>query len=210
MQNPLNSAAGQVPVPQDPREIAAAVRASQVIWRAFPYFAFRYGERGRRFGHSDSAYFLTLLGYDQQTIDQQIIWTAGVLASRGMPSWLLELQLRVLCRITARRLNDPARTEPLLRSADMLRDRRRACLSDEDLSALSRIFAAHAGYPTNRLCIGMGRLLAIAVADEVSGFKNAVSSMQSWLTDPALFPPSWIDAVHDTIRRGRQACSWKR
>ena len=53
--NPLNSEAGQVPVPSDPIEIAAAVRANRIMWRAFPYLGFRYGERGKRFGNSDSA-----------------------------------------------------------------------------------------------------------------------------------------------------------
>lgn len=209
MQNPLNNAAGQMPLPSDPRELAAAVRASEVVWRAFPYFSFRYGERGRRFGYSDSAYFLTLLGYDQQAIDRQIVWTAGVLASRGMPSLLVELQLRVLHRITARTLQDSSRSEPLLRAADMLRDRRRACLSDDDMTDLGRAFAARAGYPEHPRCVGMGRLLGCAVADEWNGVKNAVSSMESWLTDPALFPRSWIAAVNDGIRRGRQLSAWK-
>jgi hypothetical protein len=207
MQNPLNSAAGSVPVPDDPAEIAAAVRASSVIWRAFPYFGFRYGERGKRFGNSDCAYFLTLLGYDQGTIDRQILWTASVLSQRGMPSLLLELQLRVLFRTLLRRLGKSPRFDSLLRSADALAAQRRAHLSDEDLDALGQEFAARAGYPDHRLAIGMGRLLGAAVADEQSGIRRAAMSIEEWASDPAVFPSPWIDAVKRTVQDARLMAS---
>jgi hypothetical protein len=205
MPNPLNSAAGSVPVPTDPREVAAAVRASGILWRAFPYFGFRYGERGKRFGYSDSAYFLTLLGYDQGTIDRQVAWTAGVLSQRGMPSLLLELQLRVLGRIMRRELRSGDRGEPLIRAADALRDARRARLDDAVMAELGRDFAARIGYPRHRLAIGMGSLLAAAVADELGGLRRAATSIEEWATDPAVFPSKWIDAVRATLAAARQA-----
>lgn len=205
MPNPLNSAAGSVPAPTDPREIAAAVRASDVIWRAFPYFGLRYGDRGRRFGHSDCAYFLTLLGYDQGTINRQIAWTASVLSQRGIPSLLLELQLRVLGRILRRELRGGDRGEPLLRAADALRDARREKLGDDVVAALGHEFAAQIGYPTHRLAIGMGSLLAAAVADELGGIRRAAASVEEWATDPTVFPSNWIAAVRSTLAAARRA-----
>jgi len=210
MPNPLNSAAGSVPVPTDPREVAAAVRASDVIWRAFPYFGFRYGARGKRFGYSDCAYFLTLLGYDQGTINRQVEWTAGVLSQRGMPSFLLELQLRVLGRILRREFSGGDRGEPLLRAADALRDARRARLGDEELAVLGRDFAARIGHPRHRLAIGMGSLLGAAVADEINGLRRAAASIEEWATDPSVFPSNWIDAVRSTLATARQAAARKR
>jgi hypothetical protein len=209
MPNPLNSAAGSVPVPTDPREVAAAVRASDVIWRAFPYFELRYGARGKRFGYSDCAYFLTLLGYDQGTINRQVEWTAGVLAQRGMPSLLLELQLRVLGRILRREFLGGDRGEPLLRAADALRDARRERLEDAEIAALSREFAARVGFPKHRLAIGMGTLLAAAVADELGGMRRAAASIEEWAADPAVFPSNWIDAVRATLAAARQAAAKK-
>jgi hypothetical protein len=207
MVNPLNNAAGSVPIPEDPREVAAATRASDILWRAFPYFSFRYGERGKRFGHSDAAYFLTLIGYDQSVIDQQINWTAGVLSQRGMPSFLLELQLRTLFRVLSRQQPDSDRYTPLLRSADMIRENRRKLISDNELAALSRDFASAAGMPGHRWALGTGIMLAYAAADEFHGIKNAVTSIEGWLTDPAVFTPAWIAAVRSTLRAARRIAS---
>lgn len=205
MPNPLNSAAGSVPVPSDPREVAAAVRASEVVWRAVPYFGFRYGERGKRFGHSDCAYFLTLLGYDQETINRQVEWTAGVLSQRGMPSLLLERQLRVLGRILGREPLGGDRGEPLIRAADALREARQRRLGDDQIQQLGREFAERAGFPGHRLVIGMGVLLAAAVADELGGMRRAAASIEEWATDPTVFPSNWIDAVRSTLAAARQA-----
>jgi len=209
MPNPLNSAAGSVPVPTDPREVAAAIRASDVIWRAFPYFELRYGPRGKRFGYSDCAYFLTLLGYAQETVNRQVEWTAGVLAQRGMPSLLLELQLRVLGRILRREFLGGDRGEPLIRAADALRDARREKLSDAEIAALGQEFAARVGFPRHRLAIGMGTLLAAAVADELGGMRRAAASIEEWAADPAVFPSDWIDAVRATLAAARQAAAKK-
>lgn len=51
---------------------------------------------------------------------------------------------------------------------------------------------------------GIGELLVAAVADEKAGIKNAVESIEGWMTDAARFPQTWIDAVRITIRKGRE------
>lgn len=202
--NPLNSEAGQVPVPSDPVEIAAAVRANRIMWRALPYLGFRYGERGKRFGNSDSAYFLTLLGYDQEMINRQIDWMVGLLAPRGMPSFVIEAHLRALYRVLRRTSKNNPCIDSLLRAAERLRDLRRAHFSDEEIAAFGARFAARAGFPDSRLTRGVGSLLACAVADELNGLKLAVDGVEGWFTDRAVFPRPWIDAAKATVRAARR------
>jgi hypothetical protein len=202
--NPLNAEAGQVPAPDDPREIAAAVRANAIMRRAIPYLELRYGERGKRFGDSDGGYLLTLLGYDQPTIDKQIDWMAGLLAARGMPTLILELHLRTLARLLQRAFRDPARGAPLLVSADRLRAKRRARLNDTIIAELAAHFAERAGFPARRWARGAGVLIACAVADELNGLKLAVESLDGWIADRSRFPRPWVEAVRATVRSARR------
>lgn len=202
--NPLNSEAGQVPVPSDPVEIAAAVRASRIMWRAFPYLNFRYGERGKRFGNSDSAYFLTLLGYDQEMIDRQIDWMVGLLAPRGMPSFVVEAHLLALYRVLRRTSTNKPSIDSLLCAATRLRDLRRDRFSDAEIAAFGARFAARAGFPEKRWARGVGALLACAVADELNGVKLAAEGLEGWFTDRAVFPRPWIDAAKATVRAARR------
>jgi hypothetical protein len=86
----LNPEAGSHPIPSDPRELQAAVRAGERCWQRFPYFSQRYGHRGEKFTSSDSAWLVTLVEYDQARVHQQVAWLGQVLAARGMPRLLLE------------------------------------------------------------------------------------------------------------------------
>ncbi len=203
MNNPLNSAAGAIPFPDDPREIQAAVKAANVLWRAYPYFGFRWGERGRRFGHSDCAYFLTLVGYDQKTVDKQVFWTADVLSQRGMPSLLLEQQLPILKRFAGRAMGDPDRYACLDIAAGKLKARRHQILDASDHLHIARTFAGGTSFPEHRLMIGTGYLFASAAADEASGVKNAVSSLCEWFENPQHFDRRWIASVRDTVAVAR-------
>ena len=83
-------------MPSDPREIEAAVEAGNVTWERYPYYEWRYGERGRRYTASDSAWLATLSLLDQENVDQQVHWLGRVLAVRGMPRLLLRDHLRTL------------------------------------------------------------------------------------------------------------------
>lgn len=56
----INPEAGRHAVPEDERELQAAVLAGDLCWERFPYFEERYGERGRRFARSDGAWLATL------------------------------------------------------------------------------------------------------------------------------------------------------
>jgi heme oxygenase len=89
----LNPDAGTHPIPNDVREVHAALLAGERSREAWPYYEARYGERGLRFTRSDSAWLVTLLREGVEVAARQIAWLGRVLAARGMPRYLLELHL---------------------------------------------------------------------------------------------------------------------
>lgn len=201
----LNPDAGSHAVTSDPRELPAALRAGERSLREFPYYQQRYGERGVQFTRSDSAWLVTLAEHEQQVVDQQVGWLGRVLASRGMPQWLLELHLDVLYEELAAAL--PERRESyvrLLRAAQALRERRRLFLSDQALAEHSAAFDARVGPEWSARLPRTGGLLAAAAADERGGLAQAVTSVAGWMSDPARFPPIWVEAVRATIQAARE------
>jgi hypothetical protein len=200
----LNPEAGSHPIPADPREIEAALRAGESSWRRFPYYEQRYGERGRGFTRSDSAWLVTLCDGDEAAAHEQLAWLGRVLAARGMPRWLLELHLRVLHDELMHAV--PERTSAyrtLLVGAEGLAAERRSHLGDDALRVFTSAFDARvppewsAGLPET------GALLSAAVADERAGVENAVESLSDWLQDAARVPEEWIAAVRATLCEAR-------
>lgn len=201
----LNPAAGTHAITADPRELQAALRAGERSWREFPYYQWRYGERGVQFTRSDSAWMVTLTEYEQQVVDQQVGWLGRVLAARGMPQWMLELHLDVLYEELSAALPERRTTYArLLRAAQALRERRRQFLSDQALAEHSAAFDALVGPEWCARLPRTGGLLAAAAADERAGMHQAVTSIAGWMTDPARFPPAWIAAVQTTIQAARE------
>ena len=195
----LNPEAGDHPATDDPTELAAAMRASIRSFERFPYYHWRYGERGRRFGGSDGAWLLWLCGRPSEFAKNQIRWLGGVLSSRGMPTLLLEEHLRILHEELER-----ASEYRLLKScADDLHARRRRIVSDRSLERLSARFLDTAPEPWRSRVPEMGRLLAAAVADERNGIERAVISIEEWACDSERFPKGWIEAVRTTIAAAR-------
>jgi hypothetical protein len=184
--NPLNPSAGDVPVPEDPREIEAALSAGLVSYRVFPYLEWRYGERGRAFTRSDSAWLAWLTRHDQEHVREQIAWLKGLLSNRGMPSTILELHLEVLHRQLVRKIPERSRQyAQLKRSAEQLRQEREASMSPEHAKRLVEDFVAALALHRRALAIGAAGLLVAAIADEISGDRNAVRSTAVWLADVA-------------------------
>lgn len=225
-QNPLNPSAGDVPVPADPREVEAALRAGRVSWRLVPYYRWRYGERGKAFTRSDSAWLVTLTQHAQSHVQEQLDWLGAVLSNRGMPQWLLEIHLEILFRELARAVpENQSSYEKLLSAAFVLSEARQQRISERDFERLSEKFTEDVGAPGHRWIRGTGRLLVAAVADERAGMTHSVAQLESWLVDPArfdearrhVFPPSlsdvvdritlerWTGAVRETIALAR-AC----
>jgi hypothetical protein len=201
----LNPEAGSHPIPDDVREIRAALLAGERSWRRFPYYAWRYGARGRRFTRSDSAWLVTLTNHRQAAVDQQITWLGRLLAARGMPQWMLELHLEVLQQELVAAV--PEKQEAyakLLHAAAVLRDMRRTQIDDAVFQSLAAEFDALVGPDWSARLPRTGGLLVAAVADAKAGIPNAVTSLEGWMTDPARFPQTWIAAVHTMLRKARE------
>ena len=200
----LNPEAGRHPIPSDPRELEAAIRAGELCWRQFPYYEWRYGERGRRFASSDSAWLVTLSEHDQPVVDQQVRWLGQVLAARGMPQIMLETHLELLHEELVRAAPEKAGSyEKLLLAARRMAANRWEQVDQQATESLTAEFDAAVGSSWSERLPGIGTLLVAAVADEKTGVRNAVESLESWLTDPKRFPETWVQAVHDTIRKAR-------
>lgn len=200
----LNPVAGSHAITTDARELAAALRAGERSWRHFPYYQWRYGERGAQFTRSDSAWLVTLAAHAQPVVDQQIRWLGRVLAARGMPQWMLQLHLELLYEELVAAIPEHGSTfVQLQRAADSLRVQREHYLSDQELTAHSAAFDQQVGQEWSTRLPRTGGLLAAAVADEQAGIMQAVTSIEGWMTDASRFPSHWIAAVHRTIQRAR-------
>jgi hypothetical protein len=200
----LNSEAGDHAVVSDPRELEAAVRAGERSWRRFPYYERRYAARGQKFTRSDSAWLASLAEYGLATASSQVTWLGRVLASRGMPRWLLELHLEVLHDELSRAIPGKTATYAvLLGVASTLRSMRQAHVPDALFTELTASFAGQVGSEWDSRLPETGALLAAAVADEKAGIALAVPSLAIWMTDASRFPARWIAAVEATIERAR-------
>lgn len=190
MGNPFNPEAGETPAPSDPHEIALAERSAKIIWRAFPYFAWRYGERGRSFGRSDAGYLVTLASLDESVARHQVAWLVGVLAPRGMPSLLLEYQLEILGRLWGR--GRPPGANRFTAWASELRATRTGALAAPVFEACERLtWAAARGVAQRR---GAGVLIAAAVADRATGVGAHDEALVRWLSQAVAEEPGWSAA----------------
>ncbi len=200
----LNPEAGNHPIPNDPVERDAALRASIISMQLIPYCGMRYGERGKRFVDSDSAWLATLVDYPQETVNLQIQWLGRVLASRGMPRWTLEIHLTALAEALGnakpQRMED---YEKLRTAALRLRLDRLAHINAELAAQIAEEFRASAPAEWVARLPETVDLIISAVADEKSGMDNAVGSLIDWLADASRFPEAWVDAVAVAVQGAR-------
>ena len=201
--NAINPHAGTHPITGDPAELEAAHAASDRALEEFPYYVERYGERARLFGASDGAWLATLRDREAEEIGREVLWLGSVLASRGMPRWLLERHLEVLHEELQRRVPDRATFYAvLLNGSAILREQRLTYLSEHDLRQLDAAFAERAGEPSERIP-WMGAILVAAVADEAGGLPWVVEKVVEWAGDRERFPDAWCDAVDETVADAR-------
>lgn len=192
--NPFNQEAGEAPAPSDPAELTLVRRAAAIVWRAVPYFALRYGERGRKFGLSDGGWLVTLTSLPLQARVAQVEWLASLLAARGMPTWLLEVQLSTTARVYERgRIPGAAALQEVV---NHLSGERRRILTDAAFAQADRLFSEVAG--GCRLATGTGRMIASAHVDVVRGICASVEPLVEWLRDPSRFRERWCAAVDRT------------
>jgi hypothetical protein len=178
----------------------AALRAADICWFRFPYLADRYGPRGLRFARSDSAWLATLAGLGVPCATGQVFWLRGVLATRGVPSAILQAHLEILCgELDAAVPEDRTAHAALRLAAGDLCVARRAHIPDAAAAALSDEFDGKAGAEWISRYPGTAHLLVSAVADETDGSVGAIGSLALWMTDAQRFPPSWIAAVETAL-----------
>ena len=206
----INPEAGRHPVPADAREVGIlrvreVVGAGDACWQRFPYYEHRYGERGRRFARSDAAWLATLCQFDSAQIIQQVRWLGRVLAGRGMPTLLLQIQLDILVEALAAAVPEKKSEYSRLSQATAeLLESRRTHLADDRLQAIAAGFDRSVGPEWSVRFPHTGALLACAVADELEGSDCAVESLRPWMTDAARFPAQWIAAVEATLVQARK------
>ncbi|HEX8393731.1 MAG TPA: hypothetical protein VF665_15430 [Longimicrobium sp.] len=200
----INPDAGTHPVTADPRELDAARRATERSLARFPYYTARYGDRALRFGDSDGAWLALIAQLDPPFVLEQTGWLASVLASRGMPTLLMEEHLRYLSEELSAAVPEHAdRYAQLRAAADALRERRHRGGDPARLAAIAAAFGERTGASGGMA--GLGEILVAAAADENAGLSGTVHNVESWACDPARFGAEWIDAVRDTVAEAGKA-----
>jgi hypothetical protein len=192
---PLNPHAGTHVIPDDLRTIAVALEAGQQSFDAYAYYALRYGDRGRAFTRTDSAWIAAIARQGRE-VTRQLTWLAGVLASRGMPSLLLEEHLEVLAAALVAAF--PGRTADytsLRSAAQSLRTRRTSALfgaTEFRNQIAAALAAAPAGKGAPRISAEeVATLVVAALADRKAGMKGAMESLREWFLAEGRFGPEW-------------------
>ena len=204
----INPEAGNHPIPDDEREIQAALKASSRGWSEFPYYERRYGDRGKRFSDSDTCWLVTLTRLDPESLQKQINWLGRVLSTRGMPLVMLESTLQFLHEELVKAVPAQEATyDKLSGAAEMLRKLRIQIIPEKEFEALSRQFDQAVGTKLAEKYINTGKLLVSSVIDEKNGTTGAVAALQGWLTDSDRFPDNWIKAVNNTIKKAKHRSS---
>jgi hypothetical protein len=201
----LNPEAGNHAITVDPAELAAALRAGERTWQRFPYYEVRYGERGRRFTGSDSAWIVTTAHLHLSDTRRELRWLGELLAARGMPRWLLELHLAELhSELVAAKPENRTVYDRLLPVVAMLRAERLRHLDEATTAELIAEFDRRTASDAGPAVPEAGALLVAAVADERAGVKGSTESLLSWLADPERFSPEWVAAVTETLVTARK------
>jgi hypothetical protein len=198
----VNPDAGRHEITGDATLLRAGVRASQRSFDATPYYRMRYGGRGARFASTDTAWLISLAEHEEDQAVRQVRWLSRVLATRGMPSWLLETHLGELVGELREAGGDEAAGQlPAARHA--LAAARREHV-DDDLLGRAETWLSEA-LDADLPFRGAGTLLAAAVADELSGVARDDRAYVGWLTYPERLHPDAAAAVLDVGGRIRAA-----
>ena len=188
-------------MPQNPLEIDLALRAAKVAWEKYPYLEHRYGERGRRFTDSDSCWLVTLTRAPRQVaVTKALEWLRTVLASRGIPTVILEFHLDAILR--AVRVEFPEQRDMQTQFDPFLSDRnseRRRLFGADSRSRLIDMFDQRFRVCTGFKVESTAELVASAWVDEHSGMTGSLSSLCNWFTDGERFSTDWIASVHELL-----------
>jgi hypothetical protein len=196
-----NPDAGNHPLPDNPDEVIASIRAAERCMDTFPYLGIRFGQRGDAFARTDSGYLTTLVRFPQDYLIEQVQWLARVLSNRGMPRWLMEVHLEILAEELGRAIpSGSADYGKLQADAAVLGNERRAIIPQASFDNLADEFATQGGTSIPNF----GGLIVSAVCDEACGIDAAVASMTQWVETGDKRSRNELDAVTGLIHRARQ------
>jgi len=197
----VNFEAGDHAMPQNPLEIDLALRSAKVAWEKFPYLEHRYGERGRRFTYSDGCWLVTLAhARGQVDVTKSLEWIRTLLASRGMPTVILEFHLQAIVRAMSEEFpGQPGMQTQFDAFLSDRRDERRTLRGAESRSQLIDLFDERFRACTGFKVESAAELIASAWIDEHCGVSNSISALCDWLTDVERFSAGWIANVHQLL-----------
>ena len=191
----INFEAGDHAMPQDPLEIALALRAGRAAWEKYPYLACRFGDRGRRFTGSDSCWLVTLTRMPVATATRNLMWLRTVLASRGIPTVILEAHLDTILRALAEDFAEQAdlrtRFDPFLSALDAERQAPDGARVARLVERFDRRFRGCAGLAVE----SAAELIASAWMDERAGIPGAFAAVRDWFNAGERFSADWIATV---------------
>lgn len=196
----LNPEAGDHSVPDDGKELEAAVVAAKRCRDEFPYFDERYQERGRSFAKSDAAWLASLTLLPETQLVSQAEWLGRVLANRGMPRITLECQLEMLHEELVSAVPEKVDTySGLAEVAKKLKKDRLRYIPESVYSKLAKDFCLATDNELQGRFKRTSDLIISAVSDRSAGISEAINSLQPWLTDEERFSSQWIAAVNKTF-----------
>jgi heme oxygenase len=196
----INVEAGDHAMPQNPAEIALALWVAKEAWEQYPYLDQRYGERGKRFTSSDSCWLVALTRMPLGTATEDLKWLRTVLASRGIPTVVLESHLRLIQKALAIELEDRVEMwtgfDQFLSGLEAERQRFGGGMAHL-VEQFDRRF---------RVCTGLkvpsaAELMASAWIDEHSGICGALASVRDWFVAPERFSEEWIANVNEFVNQ---------
>lgn len=201
----INPEAGNHPIPDDEREVEAALAASRLAWDEFSFYAQCFGRRGRQFSDSDTCWLATLCRFDQETLDKQVEWLCRYLSGRGMPTVMMEASLKHLYRsLAAVAPEREAAYKKFQTAAKRLKKKREKWIPEKNGAALVDAFEAAVGPKLSMIHKNAGQLLISAVADEQSGAGESIAILTPWYCDTGCFPDRWVKAVENLIHKSRE------
>lgn len=193
----INPSAGQHPIPEREADIARALRCSEAAWRRYPYLAMRYGDRGRQFTNSDSCWLVSLYDLDEALVIANLQWLRTVLASRGLPTIILETQLGIIDADVAEHERARWQTSTGFRAMlEQLQAQRDALIDAHRHDALVAQWQSRFDTCAGRRVRDAANLLIAAHLDSASGVERAWDVTRSWFVDPHTFSSQWIDTVN--------------
>ena len=191
--------------PQEPRALVAIDRSMQAFARAFPYLRWRHDQAGLHALRNDNAQLVAIVGTQPHEFGPQLDWFTLQMSERGMPSWMVEVDLELLARVLRRALPDhPDMGTRIAHAAHDLGTRRHAAMVEGKFRRAGSSFAARLEFGPSRLWSGFGKILASAVIDERLGVSHAVLRVSEWATNRQRFGPRWTEAVEASIAEFRR------